>query len=83
MSECLSSPSALLSVYQDQDAFFHMEATKLAIIIGETPPDKGLESLTSGLKVPRSTDWANRVRQSKKPGYLIERKQLEIIFSIT
>ena len=24
------------------------------------PPDKGLEPLTSGLKVPRSTDWANR-----------------------
>ena len=23
-------------------------------------PDKGLEPLTSGLKVPRSTDWANR-----------------------
>ena len=23
-------------------------------------PDKGLEPLTSGLKVPRSTNWANR-----------------------
>ena len=23
-------------------------------------PDKGLEPLTLGLKVPRSTDWANR-----------------------
>ena len=26
-------------------------------------PDKGLEPLTSGLKVPRSTDWANRAVQ--------------------
>ena len=25
-------------------------------------PDKGLEPLTLGLKVPRSTDWANRAR---------------------
>ena len=28
------------------------------------PPDKGLEPLTLGLKVPRSTDWANRAWRS-------------------
>ena len=28
-------------------------------------PDKGLEPLTSGLKVPRSTDWANRAYVKK------------------
>jgi hypothetical protein len=26
----------------------------------KTSPDEGLEPLTLGLKVPRSTDWANR-----------------------
>ena len=32
-------------------------------------PDKGLEPLTLGLKVPRSTDWANRAISSYTAHY--------------